>query len=112
LLTATIAVAGSPFTKQENRAKLRLGGDEIQQRILEEIARGGEFSINNAIEQAADRGTLRIFIIDPLGVDVLDENRPDTSVTRVGGKSLPLVARSVKWQVNRPSIPSAKCIFP
>jgi hypothetical protein len=27
--------------------------------------------INNAIGEAADRGTLRLFIIDPLGVDVL-----------------------------------------
>ena len=35
----------------------------------------GDEHINNAIGEAADRGTLRLFIIDPLGVDVLDKDR-------------------------------------
>jgi SIR2-like domain len=35
----------------------------------------GDHHINQAIAEAADRSTLRLFIIDPLGVDVLDKNR-------------------------------------
>jgi hypothetical protein len=35
----------------------------------------GDHHINQAITHAADRGTLRVFVIDPLGVDVLDKNR-------------------------------------
>jgi len=45
--------------------------------------------INQAIGEAADRGTLRVFIADPLGIDVLDKNRkaaiysPDPLFTRL-----------------------------
>src|SRR6266566_215451 len=35
----------------------------------------GDDHINRAIGDAVDRGTLRLFIIDPLGLDVLDKNR-------------------------------------
>ena len=35
----------------------------------------GDEHINSAIGEAAKRGTLRLFIIDPRGVDVLDKNR-------------------------------------
>jgi hypothetical protein len=35
----------------------------------------GDDHINRAIGQGVDRGTLRLFIIDPLGLDVLDKNR-------------------------------------
>jgi SIR2-like domain len=35
----------------------------------------GDEHINRAIEQASDAGNIRLFIIDPLGVEVADENR-------------------------------------
>jgi SIR2-like domain len=35
----------------------------------------GDDHINQAIAEAADHSDLRVFIIDPLGVDVLDKNR-------------------------------------
>ena len=35
----------------------------------------GDEHINEALGEAGDRGTLRLFIIDPLGVDVLDKDR-------------------------------------
>jgi hypothetical protein len=49
----------------------------------------GDGHINQAIAKAADRGGLRLFIIDPLGVDVLDKNRnapipgPDSLFTQL-----------------------------
>lgn len=49
----------------------------------------GDDHINRAIAEAADRGTLRLFIVDPLGIDVLDKNRnaaiysPDPLFTRL-----------------------------
>jgi hypothetical protein len=49
----------------------------------------GDDHINQAIAEAADRGGLSLFIIDPLGVDILDKNRnapipgPDSLFTRL-----------------------------
>lgn len=49
----------------------------------------GDDHINRTLGEAADRGTLRLLIIDPLGVDVLDKNRnapipaPDPLFTRL-----------------------------
>jgi hypothetical protein len=44
----------------------------------------GDHHINETIMQAADKGQLRLFIIDPNGVDVLDKNNPRHSI-RVRG---------------------------
>jgi hypothetical protein len=49
----------------------------------------GDYHINQAIAEAADRNTLSLFIIDPLGLDVSDKNRnapvpgPDPLFTRL-----------------------------
>jgi hypothetical protein len=38
--------------------------------------------INDAILKAIDQSDLRIFIIDPLGVDVLDKRDPKAAITQ------------------------------
>ena len=58
--------------------------------------------INQAIGEAADRGTLRVFVIDPLGIDVLDKNRsaaiysPDPLFTRLQPRLIGASRRTVR----------------
>ena len=44
----------------------------------------GDDHINTVIRDAVSGGNLRIFVIDPLGVDVIDENR-DATIHVPGG---------------------------
>ena len=58
--------------------------------------------INQAIGEAADRGSLRVFIVDPLGIDVLDKNRnaaiysPDPLFTRLQSHLIGASRRTVR----------------
>ena len=62
----------------------------------------GDHHINEAIAEAADRSTIRLFIIDPLGVDVLDKNRnapipgPDPLFTRLQAHIVGASRRTVR----------------
>jgi hypothetical protein len=62
----------------------------------------GDSHINQIIAEAADRGTIRMFIVDPLGLDVIDENRhsmlyaPGPLVTRLGSQVIGASRRSLR----------------
>ena len=76
----------------------------------------GDHHINQAIAEAADRGTLRLFVIDPLGVDVLDKNRsapipgPDPLFTRLQPHIIGASRRTVREIFGNDRVEHAKVI--
>lgn len=74
----------------------------------------GDYHINQAIAEVADRDTLRLFIIDPLGVDVLDKNRnapipaPDPLFTRLQPHVVGASRRTVRDIFGRDRVEHAK----
>jgi SIR2-like domain len=61
----------------------------------------GDWHINKEIERAVEQGGIEIFIIDPMGVDVLDERKPWQSV---GGPSpkMQIIAPAIRGASRRP----------
>ncbi len=74
----------------------------------------GDAHINKIIQEAAGRGNLRIFIIDPLGIDVIDENRhlplyvPGPLVTNLGVHVMGASRRSLGEIFGRDRVEHAK----
>jgi hypothetical protein len=74
----------------------------------------GDYHINQAVAEAADRNTLSLFIIDRLGVDVLDKSRnapipgPDPLFTRLQPHVIGGLSRTVLDIFGRDRVEHAK----